>query len=200
MAASGRSNFIANASCCAVPSRACGWPSMFASAISSASRCAASTMNRCWCCCTAIPRSPFRSASARTRKRSPTAWQMWSELFSLPQLQDEAREPAPRRRRRNAIRVRRPKFLMRRRDRRPAQSGQQLSRRARDHRDGIEAGFRRVGKGAHSGAHHSQDALGKVVGTALRALPTLPVRIKQPASPHRSAAPRTATAPHRGST
>jgi hypothetical protein len=44
-----------------------------------------------------------------------TAWLMWSELFSLPQLQDEAREPAPRRRRRNAIRARRPKFLMRRR-------------------------------------------------------------------------------------
>jgi Family of unknown function (DUF6101) len=43
------------------------------------------------------------------------AWPMWSELFALPQLQDEAREPAPRRRRRNAIRVRRPKFLIRRR-------------------------------------------------------------------------------------
>src|SRR6202012_4817977 len=43
------------------------------------------------------------------------AWQMWSELFSLPRLQDETREPAPRRPRRNAIRARRPKFLMRRR-------------------------------------------------------------------------------------
>jgi hypothetical protein len=43
------------------------------------------------------------------------AWQMWSELFSLPQLQDETREPAARRRRRNAIRFRRPRFLMRRR-------------------------------------------------------------------------------------
>ena len=43
------------------------------------------------------------------------AWPMWSELFSLPQLQDEASEPAPRRRRHNAIRARRPKFLMRRR-------------------------------------------------------------------------------------
>jgi len=43
------------------------------------------------------------------------AWQMWSELFSLPQLQDERREPAARRRRRNAIRFRRPRFLMRRR-------------------------------------------------------------------------------------
>ena len=43
------------------------------------------------------------------------AWQMWSELFSLPQLMDEMREPASRRRRRNAIRARRPKFLMRRR-------------------------------------------------------------------------------------
>lgn len=44
------------------------------------------------------------------------AWLMWSELFALPQLRDdEAREPAPRRRRRNAIRWRRPRFLMRRR-------------------------------------------------------------------------------------
>jgi hypothetical protein len=44
-----------------------------------------------------------------------THWRMWSELFSLPQLQDESHEPAARRRRRNAIRARRPKFLMRRR-------------------------------------------------------------------------------------
>jgi len=44
------------------------------------------------------------------------AWLMWSELFALPQLRDdEVREPAPRRRRRNAIRWRRPRFLMRRR-------------------------------------------------------------------------------------
>jgi hypothetical protein len=44
-----------------------------------------------------------------------TAWRMWSEIFALPQLRDTAREPAPRRRRRNAIRARRPKFLVRRR-------------------------------------------------------------------------------------
>jgi len=44
-----------------------------------------------------------------------TAWRMWSEIFALPQLQDNAREPAARRRRRNAIRARRPKFLVRRR-------------------------------------------------------------------------------------
>lgn len=43
-----------------------------------------------------------------------SAWQMWSETFALPQLQDTRREPAPRRRRRNAIRSRRPRFLMRR--------------------------------------------------------------------------------------
>ena len=44
------------------------------------------------------------------------AWLMWSELFALPQLQEnEPREAAPRRRRRNAIRWRRPRFLMRRR-------------------------------------------------------------------------------------
>ncbi len=45
-----------------------------------------------------------------------TAWLMWSELFGLPQLtEEEASEPAPRRRRRNAIWARRPKFLVRRR-------------------------------------------------------------------------------------
>ena len=44
-----------------------------------------------------------------------SAWQMWSDIFSLPQLQDTTRESAPRRRRRNAIRARRPKFLVRRR-------------------------------------------------------------------------------------
>lgn len=43
-------------------------------------------------------------------------WQMWSDLFALPQIENEneEREPAPRRRRRNVIRARRPKFLMRR--------------------------------------------------------------------------------------
>jgi hypothetical protein len=45
-----------------------------------------------------------------------SAWQMWSEIFGLPQLsEDSAREPAARRRRHNAIRARRPKFLVRRR-------------------------------------------------------------------------------------
>ena len=45
-----------------------------------------------------------------------TAWQMWSEIFALPQLPEEKPcEPAQRRRRHNAIRARRPKFLVRRR-------------------------------------------------------------------------------------
>ncbi len=45
-----------------------------------------------------------------------SAWLLWSELFGLPQLtDDEASEPAARRRRRNAIWSRRPKFLVRRR-------------------------------------------------------------------------------------
>jgi hypothetical protein len=44
------------------------------------------------------------------------AWAMWSDVFALPQLLGEkAREPAARRRRRNAIRARRPRFLVRRR-------------------------------------------------------------------------------------
>jgi hypothetical protein len=50
------------------------------------------------------------------RDEISAAWQTWSEIFALPQLpEDEACEPASRRRRRNAIRARRPKFLVRRR-------------------------------------------------------------------------------------
>jgi hypothetical protein len=50
------------------------------------------------------------------RDEIAAAWQMWSEIFALPQLPaEQAREPAPRRRRRSAIRARRPRFLMRRR-------------------------------------------------------------------------------------
>jgi hypothetical protein len=50
------------------------------------------------------------------RDEIATAWQIWTDLFGLPLLTDEkACEPAPRRRRRNAIRTRRPKFLVRRR-------------------------------------------------------------------------------------
>jgi hypothetical protein len=49
------------------------------------------------------------------REEIALAWQLWSDIFALPQLHDTSREPAPRRRRRNAIRARRPKFLVRRR-------------------------------------------------------------------------------------
>jgi hypothetical protein len=45
-----------------------------------------------------------------------SAWQMWSDIFALPLLpQDKVREPAARRRRHNAVRGRRPRFLVRRR-------------------------------------------------------------------------------------
>jgi hypothetical protein len=45
-----------------------------------------------------------------------SAWAMWSDIFALPQLpEDKTAEPAARRRRHNAIRARRPKFLVRRR-------------------------------------------------------------------------------------
>jgi len=45
-----------------------------------------------------------------------SAWTVWSDIFALPQLpEDDHHEPAPRRRRHNAIRGRRPKFLVRRR-------------------------------------------------------------------------------------
>jgi hypothetical protein len=50
------------------------------------------------------------------REEIASAWQMWSDIFALPQLpEDQALEPAMRRRRHNAIRARRPKFLVRRR-------------------------------------------------------------------------------------
>jgi hypothetical protein len=50
------------------------------------------------------------------RDEIAAAWQMWSEIFSLPQLTEhEPSESAPRRRRRNAVHWRRPKFLVRRR-------------------------------------------------------------------------------------
>ena len=45
-----------------------------------------------------------------------SAWTAWSDIFALPQLMEEIPyEPATRRRRHNAIRARRPKFLVRRR-------------------------------------------------------------------------------------
>ena len=50
------------------------------------------------------------------RDEIAAAWQMWSDIFALPQLpEDKPCEPAARRRRHNAIRARRPKFLVRRR-------------------------------------------------------------------------------------
>ncbi len=50
------------------------------------------------------------------RDEIESAWAMWSDIFGLPQLpEDKTREPAQRRRRHNAIRARRPKFLVRRR-------------------------------------------------------------------------------------
>jgi hypothetical protein len=55
-------------------------------------------------------------AVSSDREELTAAWQMWSEIFHLPQLpEDKPSEPAARRRRHNAIRARRPKFLVRRR-------------------------------------------------------------------------------------
>ena len=43
-------------------------------------------------------------------------WQHWSEAFALPRLDElKVLQPAPRRRRRNAVKSRRPSILMRRR-------------------------------------------------------------------------------------
>jgi Family of unknown function (DUF6101) len=50
------------------------------------------------------------------REETVSAWLKWSDIFALPQLmEDLPREPAARRRRHNAIRARRPRFLVRRR-------------------------------------------------------------------------------------
>ena len=50
------------------------------------------------------------------REEIVSAWLKWSDIFALPQLMEEDHhEPAARRRRHNAIRARRPKFLVRRR-------------------------------------------------------------------------------------
>ena len=74
------------------------------------------------------------------RDEIAAAWQMWSEIFGLPQLpEDKAREPAARRRRHNAIRARRPKFLVRRRGGDLLNPRQYPSGRARDHRAGLSA-------------------------------------------------------------
>ena len=51
------------------------------------------------------------------REEIVSAWLKWSDIFALPQLMEDLPcEPAaPRRRRHNAIRARRPRFLVRRR-------------------------------------------------------------------------------------
>jgi len=50
------------------------------------------------------------------RDEIENAWRMWSDVLRLPQLNEQApREPAARRRRRNVIHTRRPRFLVRRR-------------------------------------------------------------------------------------
>jgi Family of unknown function (DUF6101) len=57
---------------------------------------------------------PLHASS--NREEIAAAWQTWSDIFALPRLEDgETGEPSPRRRRRNAISWRRPRFLMRRR-------------------------------------------------------------------------------------
>jgi hypothetical protein len=54
--------------------------------------------------------------SCADAEEAATAWQTWCDIFQLPLITEDApRAPAPRRRRRNAIRDRRPKFLVRRR-------------------------------------------------------------------------------------
>jgi len=53
-----------------------------------------------------------------------SVWQMWSDIFALPQLpENKAHKPAARRRRHNTVRARRPKFLVRRRGGGPLNPG-----------------------------------------------------------------------------
>ena len=69
------------------------------------------------------------------RDEIATAWQMWSDIFALPQLPEDKRANRRRRRRRhNAIRARRPKFLVRRRGGDLLNPAQPPSGRTRDHR------------------------------------------------------------------
>ena len=134
-AACGRSNFIANASCCAVPSRACGWRSTFASAISSALHCAASTMSQMLVLVHRDPSLTIPLGVSSDADEIAIAWQTWSDILHLPRVtEDEPREPAPRRRRHNAIRARRPRFLVRRRPGGALDAANMHPRRARDHR------------------------------------------------------------------
>ena len=115
-AACGESNFIANASCCTVPSRACGWPINVR--VSDFLGVALRGLDDAQML-VLVHRDPSLNIPlcvSSDREEIASAWQMWSDIFALPQLpEDEPHEPAARRRRHNAIRARRPKFLVRRR-------------------------------------------------------------------------------------
>jgi len=90
------SNFTANASSCTVPCTACGWRSTFASAISSVSHCAVSTMPQMLVLVHRDPSLTIPLCVSSDRDEIATAWQMWSDIFALPQLPEEKiYEPAP---------------------------------------------------------------------------------------------------------
>jgi Family of unknown function (DUF6101) len=63
-------------------------------------------------------RDPSLSVPLSVGEDIESEWHIWSETLALPQLSEPAAqsvaEPAPRRRRRNAIKQRRPSILMRR--------------------------------------------------------------------------------------
>ena len=132
------SNFIANVSCCTVPSRACGWRSTFASATFSASRCAVYDDAQMLVLVHRDPALNIPLCVSSDREEIVSAWQKWSDIFALPQLMEDDRcEPAARRRRHNAIRARRPKFLVRRRAGNLLNTDEHSSGRTRDHRAGL---------------------------------------------------------------
>ena len=115
-AACGTSNFTANASCCAVP---CSGMQMAINVrVSDFLGVALRGIDDAQML-VLVHRDPSLSIPlcvSSDREEIAEAWQMWSDIFALPQLpEDKTREPAPRRRRHNAIRARRPKFLVRRR-------------------------------------------------------------------------------------
>jgi hypothetical protein len=108
MAACATWNSTTNVSCCAVPYKACEWRSSIAlRGIDDAQM------------LVLLHRDPSLTVPlcvSSDRDEIASAWQTWSDIFSLPQLpEDKACEPGARRRRSNVICSRRPKFLIRRR-------------------------------------------------------------------------------------
>ena len=198
-AACAGSKFIANASCCAVPSRACGWPSMFASATFSAL--ALRGLDGDAQVLVLAHRDPSLTiplAVSADRAELEAASAMWSEIFALPQLPEEKRSragpapPPPQRHQPAPSEI--PGAPPRRRY---LPRTLHASRRARDHRAELDRDSL-VGWVERSETHRLSITL---LDDGFRfALPILRRSRMSPAAPHRSRGLRTRAAPPRGST